>query len=393
MVPLARCAQRVSEMPHFTRAHGYAFIGFASIAMIVQVIIAEAGFAANPHRLAHHAKQLVALIPKLLSDTACVVLLGPSRRAVASPVFLLGGFIGIVLPHGSKAFYTTARYAADTSHEALVGMAQANCTLFIHFVMFGLHRPGGINAWACYRGAHGLVAVNSIAFCVYLRLQTQSAGTDVQFPPLRGSFEGAILTYAAFAALCLWLTPARRLQLHSSLCGFFPWLPLSALKRDELADLLKAEDAPWRWDISSPPPSAPPEVGMTGGTRRHVRRPSSERARDSGWVAGTAQQQIYTAADLLREQQQLCGSNCGASTLGSNSEVDDLASQLPAIDGPAANELRTPSPAYSPAFYQRERALERTLHELGLQFPEDEKFSSHSPSSALNNSLEDALCL
>lgn len=328
-------------MPRITSTHGYISLGGATLAMVVQVGIAE-GMATKSYQLAHHAKQFVAIIPKLVSDFACIVLLGPSSRAVASRQFFSCGLVCIVLVHGAKTHTTTRHYVATGSAEALTSMIQAASCLALHLIMFFLHRPCGISAWACYRATHVLVGASSIFLCIHLRLCAESS--RIEFPPLRGSFEGAILAYAYFIAFTLWLAPNRRLWVHSGLCDIIPWLPLGALKRNELTELLKAEDVPNSAEARIP------------RRRRLVGRwPSEQSVSDGGEFFG------------------LLGQHCGASTVGSNSEVADLSSfmqpALPQGQGPA--EVRLPTPD---AFYRRERALEHTLQALGITFPaEDEQ--------------------
>ena len=344
-------------MPRVTAAHGYLAIGGASIAMLVQVGIAE-GTATKSYQIAHHTKQLVALIPKMACDFACVVLLGPSSRAVASHKFFLGGLAAIMLVHGAKAQATSARYVATGSAESLSSMIQAASCLTIHMIMFFLHRPCRFSAWACYRGCHVLVGASSIFICIHLRLRTPTESAITEFPPLRGSFEGAILAYAIFIALSLWSTSTHRAWVHGALCDIIPWLPLSALRRDELRELLEEEDAP----------------NAAGGPVPLRRRLVSSRM---------SEHFVSEGGDFFHP----VGQDCGASTLGSNSEVADLSSLMqPALPhGPAARRFRVPTPdvSFSPAFYQRQRALECTLHELGITFSsEDEQVELTSSSQS-----------
>jgi hypothetical protein len=328
----------------FKPSHAYAAIGVATLGMIFQVHLIAEGSAACSDRLVHHAKQLVALIPKLVCDFACILSMGPSPRAVPSWHFFLGGFISILLVHGAKTQATIMRYAAEPSLVELIFMIQAVGCTFLHMFMFILHRPCGARAWLCYRACHALVGASSIALCLYLRLYAQSARGE--FPPSRGSFEGSILAYGSFIALSLWLTPARRLWLHGGLCEIIPWLPLSEIKRDELVELLRAEDVP----------GAANSPGLRRRGRAVRKLPSEQSVSNGG-------DEEFNPVDL----------HCDASTIGSNSEVADLSGLMMAseqrVPEPAFDALPVPTASYSPAFYQRERALRRTLHELGITFP------------------------
>ena len=83
--------------------------------------------------------------------------------------------------------------------------------------------------------------------------------------------------------------------------------------------------------------------------------------------------------------------HCDASTIGSNSEVADLSGLMMASEQRVPEELAfdavpVPAASYSPAFYQRERALQRTLHELGITFHGEDERGGHGSSSCSSSS-------
>lgn len=346
--------------PRFTHTHGYTAICVAGIGMLVQLGISEFMTTSSSNRIAHEAKQFLAVIPKLISDFASLVLLGPSPRAVASRSFFVSAIIAIVLVHGAKTHATTLRHAASPSHESLISMLQAGSCFMIHLIMFFLHQPCGFGAWLCYRGAHVAVGVSSIALCLYLRLQTQSSTTN--YPPLRGSFEGAILMYTTFIMLSLWWTPARRFWVHSTLCNMIPWMPLSALKDDDLKKLLEPEHTPV---------AAQPAVDSANIQRRRLQE-------------GHRPPSLPSLSEGGKSADQ-CGQRLGSSTLGSDSEIAELSrlqppSPLHSARGATANESFGADlhGDFAPAFYLRQRALERTLKDLGITFPAEEA-QQHDP--------------
>lgn len=316
----------------------------------------------------HHIKQLAALIPLLCADVAFIILLGPSTMAEPSCSTLMGAFLMSVLTHAGRAWSATQRYTVAASPSTLVGMIQSICTLLLHLGAIALTQCRTTRAWSSLRAMHFLIGTISIALCVVLRLGTGSA--DAEFPPLRGSFEGAIVSYLGFIANSVYLTPSRRRPLHRALTTMLQerWLPLSALKRDELQQLLEGLEDP----NLAPQPA-------TSISRGLLPRESRAIAPRMGYCCHGR----VAWALAMEESAPLCVDElepCGASTLGSSSEVGGLASlaalAAPPMDPPPSQyQLRVPPLPYSPAYYERQRVLERTLADCGFEFSED---SSHS---------------
>ena len=220
---------------YFTRDKGYAVLILGTCVMFSQSIISSTtGFS--------HAKQLVALVPLILCDLACLGILGPSPMVKPSGKFLLVTLLCLIFSHGLKTWKATLQYRASPSPESLVQALQSNVTIAIHLIAFPLNHYWEFSVWRCLRGCHLLVGVVSISLCIALRLYGPSSS---RFPPLQGSFEGAIITYLGFCACALYFTPAQCRRLHYSLGACLPegWLPLSALKSEDLKGYMEEYDA------------------------------------------------------------------------------------------------------------------------------------------------------
>ena len=361
---------------HFTRMHGYASLLAASLAMAVQVVIANS-VDTNSQVVVHHLKQLLALVPLLCTDVAFTVLLGPSPFATPSRVVLLGAFLGSSLPHMLRAWTAMERHTAVGSPETRIGMIQALITLAICVGCCLLTYAGGVSAWACLRSLFGLVGICSIALCVTLWFDLEG-GALAAYPPLRGSFEGAILAYGGFIVnSVVILAPSRRHRMHRILSAILPegWLPLSVLKSEDLQQLLDGERKGHQ-------PASQPECHKPGH--------EIESRRHAGGLLGriTEAQENMAFPSHMEDTQPLDGASgerdnmdpCGASTLGSCSELGDLASLAGCSEPPDANALdesrliEAPSPVdLSPAFYERQLALERTLAASGIRFVDEDK--------------------
>ena len=121
------------------------------------------------------------------------------------------------------------RHASANSNETLVAMLTSFSTMAFQICGFLLCGCGHAYAWTCFRSLNALWALMSIALCVVVQLRTGSSRAYTEFPPCRGSFEGAIATYACFFCTSLWWTPDRRLwaQVDHRLGLLVPerWLP------------------------------------------------------------------------------------------------------------------------------------------------------------------------
>ena len=71
---------------YFTMKHGYAAVAASAVLIWAQVAVYDHYFLSEdtPIRLAHHARQLPALVPKLLLDVGLILLMGPSPTATPS---------------------------------------------------------------------------------------------------------------------------------------------------------------------------------------------------------------------------------------------------------------------------------------------------------------------
>lgn len=351
--------------------HGYAAVAASAVLIWAQVAVYDHYFLSEdtPMKLAHHARQLPALVPKLLLDVGLILLMGPSPTATPSDRAFRAVAVCSVLPHGTRAWATMTRHASANSNETLVAMLTSFSTMAFQICGFLLCGCGHAYAWTCFRSLNALWALMSIALCVVVQLRTGSS-PYTEFPPCRGSFEGAIATYACFFCTSLWWTPDRRLWAHRTFTAMVPerWLPLSALGPEELNEFLQ--------DKRQTSPVDP--VSSDGSNCDQADRAGEEtngtRARRNSWSA------------------------CGLSTLGSNSEVEDLLQLhdegvlLPSADAAVAPETRrihceeflaidtSGLPGFAPSFLKRQRALEETLKRCGLS-PHDMKSRSESCSS------------
>ena len=314
---------------HVKRSHGFAAIVTAGLALLVQVFVTH-GFAPSSLLLAHF-KQLVALVPKIISDLGCIVLVGPSSSAMPRRDVYLFAFISCFLPHTYRVFSAAARHAADQSPDTLVVVIQSASTLAIDMAAFIFHLVTGYSVWGCLRLTHTLVGAYGIALCIFYRFYTDR-GSAAKFPPLRGSYEGGLLVFMSFIGISWWLTPTRRLRLHVHLADMFPegWLPLSELKRDELKALLKDETHPC-------------------------------------WASDALPALMHRELDA-----RLALEPCGASTLGSNSELGELGA-MAVVPAP---ELEVEELPLSRAYYERRHALHRTLQVCGLVFSDGDTDTS-----------------
>ena len=297
-----------------------------------------------------HSKQLAALVPKFVCDLGCLMLVGPSSSAVLRRDVYLISFISAFLPHAYRTVSALSRHASHPSPDTLLAVIQSASTLAINMTTFLFHLATGYSVWGCLRLAHTLVGTCGIAICMVHRLSSEW-GSAADYPPLRGSFEGGLFVYTAFVGTSAWISPARRLAVHGKLTSMFPegWLPLSELKRDELKALLKDETGSGHLIDWTP-------VASWQQPAYRSQQPSSH-SQCAPWTA--------------HERYEL--EPCGASTLGSNSELGELSA---AVDGtavslePQAEEglplerVRT----YSTAYYERKLALLRTLEACGISF-------------------------
>ena len=335
------------------QSHGFAAIVAAGRALLMQVFITH-GFAPSSLHLAH-LKQLVALIPKVMSDLGCIVLVGPISPAMLRRDVYLIAFVSCFLPHLYRTSSAAARHAAYRSPDTLLVVIQSAGTLAINLATFIFHLMSGYSVWGCLRLTHALVGAYGLALCIVHRFNSETHSA-VEFPPLRGSFEGGVCVYLLFIGMSWQMTPTRRLLVHANLANIFPegWLPLSELKPDELKTLLKDEAEACR----------PRRLagGHTIGWRA-VHASGQQLASDAPsapWVG----HELY---ELER---------CGASTLGSDSEVGELgatAEQQAVHPELEAEEAQLRDRAYSScAYYERQDALLRTLEVCGLEFPDDD---------------------
>ena len=249
-------------------------------------------------------------------------------------------------------------------------MIQSGGTLAINLATFMFHLMTGYSVWGCLRLTHTLVGAFGIALCIVYRLNTERYSA-AEFPPLQGSFEGSLCVYLLFIGMSWWMTPTRRLRVHANLANSVPggWLPLSELKRDELKTLLKDEA-----DACSPQPLAGGHaIGWrpVHATRQHL----ASDAPHVPWVG-------HALYELER---------CGASTLGSNSELDEFGAAADEQAGHPDEQAVYPEHEeekallrrrkYPCAYYERQHALHRTLEVCGVDLPDDDDVSSCARSS------------
>lgn len=344
----------------------------------------------------HHAKQLLALIPMLCSDMVFVVLLGPSPLAMPSWDALLGAlFLCSALPHTLRVWATMDLHAAaGGSSETLIGLVQALTTMALFIGGSVLTYTGKVGGWPCLRGVFGLIGAIGLLLCGFLRV-SQGGGRSAAYPPLRGSFEGAMVTYCGFIAnSLLGLAPSCRYRVHRQLSTFLPdgWLPLSALKTEELQQLLREGEGEQLLREGEGEDCSPCSVVEPLGAVATGWAVASRNGRATGWAGRRPEHAAGGVIDLQTSGASIEKGElepCGASTLGSCSEIEDLASLAglagggePLISMAEATTLPVPPreccsnralepKEFSPSFYQRQQALDRTLAASGIHFPDD----------------------
>ena len=213
------------------RAHGFAAVVTAGLALSVQVFITHS--LAPSSLLLAHSKQLAALVPKFVCDLGCLMLVGPSSSAVLRRDVYLVSFISAFLPHAYRTVSALSRHASHPSPETLLAFIQSASTLAINMTTFLFHLATGYSVWGCLCLTHTLAGTCGIAICMVHRLSSEW-GSAADYPLLQGSFRGGLFVYTVFVGTSAWMSPARRLAVHGKLTSMFPevWLPLSELKRE-----------------------------------------------------------------------------------------------------------------------------------------------------------------
>ena len=164
-----------------------------------------------------HLKQLTMLPSLFLAAVMHLKLVGPyyeGRLRDDSLVWILCLFC---FGPGLRTKFAWEEYSTDPSLQKLACVMNpwwnaVACTVFLW-----LNCCGKVGAWMAFRLYVCAVRAGTLAIFLWLRVHTRGA-SDVEFPPLQGSFEGSVAMGTATLLFALWLTPANRAWLSQSLC-------------------------------------------------------------------------------------------------------------------------------------------------------------------------------
>ena len=231
-----------SESPPLPQAHPLlcTYGAFAAVPAYSLLVALASIITTNEQPVAHHLKQLGSIVHVALIFFTTLTLLGPSYTEALPHKVLALLCLAPVFGGGTRSYTAYFLYTSNDSLQAFVHLVSSIIKAVSGLIAILLLSMRAIHPWTVLRCAMSGHAMMVIVACVYLRVWTD--GIAVEYPPYRGSFEGALLSSAVIALAAFCATPANIVLLHgmpgsvspphqtrSSLRSITPFLPLAGM--------------------------------------------------------------------------------------------------------------------------------------------------------------------